>query len=429
MNPVRNSPPIGPSGAQSAGAISNGVKRVLIFSLAYVPYVGGAELAIKEITDRLPKYEFDMITLRFDRKLPKVERVGNVTVHRIGFTARNVKVSDRALPFACKIAKVLFPITSFLKALSLHRVHRHDIVWAMMANQAGFGALFFKYTHPSIPYVLELQDGTPLSTLRSQLFLRLVWGLYTRIYHKAERIKAISHFIEKLARDIGYERSIEIIPNGVDVAKFSAQPPEDDVLELKQALGKRMGDIFLFTASRLVLSRGVEDIIRALAHLPENVKLLVAGDGDDRDTLETIAKKAGVFERVMFVGHIAHAELPLYFKVSDIFVRPSIIEGMGSAFVEAFAAGIPVVATPVGGIPDFLFDPEKDPDMEPTGLFCNVRDPESVAHAVEKYVNNAALTARVVKNAQALAKEKYDWDLIAKEMESRVFEPILAERG
>src|SRR3989338_3345798 len=93
-----------------------------------------------------------------------------------------------------------------------------------------------------------------------------------------------------------------------------------------------MGDVFLFTASRLVLSRGVEDIIYALAHLPENVKLLIAGDGEDREKLEAIAEKSRVRERVVFVGHIGHEKLPQYFKVSDIFVRPSLIEGMGSAF-------------------------------------------------------------------------------------------------
>ena len=90
-------------------------RKVLIFSLAYHPYVGGAELAIKEITDRIDpnEYVFDMITLRFDKKLPSVEKVGNVTVHRIGFTSGNVKVSDRALPWQCRLAKFLFPLFLF----------------------------------------------------------------------------------------------------------------------------------------------------------------------------------------------------------------------------------------------------------------------------------------------------------------------------
>lgn len=410
------------------------MKRVLIFSLTYIPYVGGAELAIKEITDRLDpsEYAFDMITLRFDRRLPKVERIGNVTVHRIGFATDAPKISDRAMPFVCRLAKILFPFTSFFKAHSLHRANRYDLLWAMMANQAGFGALFFsaslklRRTGKHVPFFLELQDGTPYERLRARLLLRIVWPLYRRIYTKADTVKAISNFIKDLAREVGFSGRIEVIPNAVDVERFSAPVPDDELAELKAKYKKNMGDVFLFTASRLVLSRGVEDIIRALPHLPSNVKLLIAGDGEDRKKLEMIANESNVAKRVVFAGNVAHADIPKYLKISDIFVRPSLIEGMGSAFVEAFAAGIPVVATPVGGIPDFLFDPDRDPDMEPTGLFCNVRDPESIARAVKHYMDDPVLTARIVKNAKALAQEKYDWTLIARDMKTRILDPLTA---
>ncbi len=403
------------------------MKKILIFSLTYIPYVGGAELAIKEITDRLDpsEYAFDMITLRFDRKLPAVEKIGNVTVHRIGFTADNVKVSDRALPLSCKLAKILFPFTSFFKALSLHRKRLYDMIWAMMANQAGFGALFFKYAHSSVPYFLELQDGNSLQQIKARRpLLSLLWPIYKRVYLKADSIKAISNFIKDLAREVGFHEKIDVIPNGVDVQRFSAPVSEDDLIEMKAKLGKKMGDVFLFTASRLVLSRGVEDVIRALSHLPENVKFLIAGDGEDRKKLEAIARECSVADRVIFAGHVEHVEMPKYLKVSDIFVRPSVIEGMGSAFVEAFAAGIPVIATPVGGIPDFLSDPDRSPDDEPTGLFCNVRDPESIALSVKKYMENPTLTARIVKNAKALAEEKYDWNLIARDTKTRIFDSL-----
>lgn len=403
------------------------MKKVLIFSLTYIPYSGGAELAIKEITDRIePKeYSFDMITLRFDRNLPPVERIGSVNVHRIGFAVDGPKISDRSMPFVCRLAKAFFPFTSYWKAQTLHRVQPFDLVWAMMANQAGFGALFFKLANPSVPYVLELQDGNTLEQIKKRRpLMRVIWSLYRAIYLRSDRIKAISHFIKRLARDIGYHGPIEVIPNGVDIAKFSVEFSEEALTALKERFGKKVGDVFLFTASRLVLSRGVEDIIRALAYLPGNVKLLIAGDGEDRKKLEQLAEKLRVHDRVIFLGHIGHDELPRYFKISDIFVRPSLIEGMGSAFVEAFAAGIPVVATPVGGIPDFLADPIRNPEREPTGIFCNVRDPESIARAVTLYMGNPELTARIVKNARALAADKYGWHTIARAMLERIFAPV-----
>lgn len=403
------------------------MKRVLIFALTYHPFVGGAEVAMKEITDRLDprEYEFDMITLRYDSALPAMEKIGNITVHRIGQAVAGAKVSDRNLPLTLKLSKLFFPLTALLKARALHAADRYDLVWALMANQAGFAALFFKYLNPSVPYLLELQDGRALGDMtKRRPILRLLWPLYERLYLRADKIKAISQFIEREVRDLGYHGDIAVIPNAVNVAEFSREISEDELIELKEKLGKQMGDVFLFTASRLVLSRGVEDTIRALAFLPGNVKLLIAGAGDDRAKLESIARESKVSDRVIWLGHVDHEDLPKYYKVSDIFVRPSVIEGFGNAFVEAFAAGIPVVATPVGGIPDFLFDPERDKDMEPTGVFCNVHDPESVARAVERYMKDPALVARVKKNALELAREKYDWSTITDAMKKRLLEPL-----
>lgn len=407
------------------------MKRVLIFSLTYHPYIGGAEVAIQEITDRVDsaQYAFDMVTLRFDDALPAVEKVGNVTVYRIGPTASRVHVSDRSLPLKLRFAKALFPIIAIFKAATLHRTYPYDAVWAMMANPAGFAALLFSYLYPHVPYVLELQDGRAVADMpKRRPILRIIWWLYVRMYTRAQRLKAISHFIEREARTLGYTGPIAVIPNAVDVEKFSRPISEEEVAALKQKYDKKMGDVFLFTASRLVLSRGVEDTIRALTYLPPHVRLLIAGAGEGRALLEKLSTDIGVSERVIFAGHVPHADLPTYYRMSDIFVRASIIEGFGNSFVEAFAAGVPVVATPVGGIPDFLTDPDTDPDMEPTGLFCAVHNPESVARAVERYMKDPALVARVRKNAQELVAQKYDWNNIARRMVKEVFEPLTALR-
>ncbi len=413
-------------------------KRVLIFSLTYYPHIGGAEVAIKEITDRIDpsKYEFDMVTLRFDHYLPKIEKIGNVTVHRIGFTTHAPKVSDWNLPFILKLAKWIAPVTFFLKALILHRRRKYDMIWAMMVNYTTFGALLFKFTHPSIPYFLELQDGNSLLAWKNrQPILRAMWWLYQQCYTRADFIKVLSRFIEhEVARPAGYTGSLAVIPNAVDTSNFSRDIPLTELDALKRKFRKGPADVFLFTASRLVLSRGVEDVIRALPHLPPHIKFLIAGDGQDREKLEAIAEESGVLDRTIFAGHVDHKDLPAYLKISDIFVRPSIIEGFGNAFVEAMAAKIPVIATPVGGIPDFLFDPEKNPNekgemvdnphKEPTGIFCNVHDPESVAEAVLRVLNNPNMAQILIKNAYALVTTKYDWRFIACDVEEKVFDRL-----
>jgi glycosyltransferase involved in cell wall biosynthesis len=305
-----------------------------------------------------------------------------------------------------------------------------------MAGHAGFAALFFKLLYPNIPYFLELQDGRPIREMKSRRpSLRFLWSLYTAVYTKADTIKCISTFIATEVRRLGYRGSLRVIPNGVDVEKFSLSEEAASAIEakleaLKKKYNKQSGDIFLFTASRLVLSRGVEDVIQSLTHLPPNVKFLIAGEGEDKEKLLHIATQLKVRERVIFVGYVSHDDLPLYLKISDIFVRPSIIEGMGNAFIEAFAAGIPVIGTPVGGIPDFLFDPEKSQELDknaqraPTGLFCEVQNPESIARAVHRYIDEPVLRTQIVANTQKLATEKYDWRFIARDMKDKIFNSL-----
>ena len=124
---------------------------------------------------------------------------------------------------------------------------------------------------------------------------------------------------------------------------------------------------------------------------------------------------------VYFLGHILHDTLPYYLKVSDVFIRPSLSEGFGLAFLEAMAAGIPVIGTAVGGTPDCLFDPFQQPNKKPTGLFCKVRDPKDIAEKIELLMKDVRLKDEIVQNATAMIAEKYDWKIVSVQMQE-VFE-------
>ncbi|MEK7176313.1 MAG: glycosyltransferase family 4 protein, partial [Patescibacteria group bacterium] len=110
--------------------------------------------------------------------------------------------------------------------------------------------------------------------------------------------------------------------------------------------------------------------------------------------------------KVVFVGFVPPEKLPEYLWASDIFVRPSLSEGLGNSFIEAMAAGLPIIGTPVGGIPDFLKDGE-------TGLFCEPNNPQNIAEKVKLLLVDNSLRQKIIANGQKLVAEKYDWDLIA----------------
>lgn len=400
------------------------MKKILIFSLAYFPkHIGGAEVAIKEITDRISpsEYEFHMVTNRFDAALPKEEKIGNVTVHRIGITAENPTMADLK-KWPLHLNKLLYQFGAAWKALELHKTHAFDGAWAVMAHSAGVPASLFTLVYPKVKLVLTLQEGDPPEYVEKKM--RILWPLFKRAFVTAEVVQPISNFLAAWARRMGAKGEIAVIPNGVDTARFSEGVSPSDVTELQDALGKKMGDVYLVTSSRLVRKNAVDDLILSLTHLSENVRALILGTGPDEEKLKHLAEEAGVANRVIWKGHVGHGELPAYLKASDIFVRASRSEGMGNSFIEAMAAGVPVVATQEGGIADFLFDENRNPEKPVTGWAVDTDSPEDIARAVTEIMSRREKVGAVVRTARALVMERYDWNRIAEEMKDNVFSRV-----
>lgn len=371
--------------------------------MSYFPkLVGGAEVAVKEITDRIPAQdaEFDMITIG-DGSSPKEEKIGNVRVHRI-------------FGKPGKVQKFLYPFAAYWKARGMTDKTRCDLVWAIMGSYGGFAAFLLKRHNPKLPVLLTIQEGDNFARREG------IWSIpFGWIFKNPNRIQAISNYLSTWSREMGATCPIDIIPNGADLALFSSEISQTTKDDLIKKLGKKADDVFVITTSRLVEKNGVADVISSLQYLPKNVKFLVLGSGPLEQELKCQALRLGLNytdeppinpgNRVHFLGYIPHADMPKYLAVSDIFIRPSLTEGQGASFIEAMAFGLPVIATAVGGIPDFLTDGQ-------TGLVCEVRNPNSIAQKVEKYIKDKESRDYIVKKAQSLVKEKYDWNKIAKEM-------------
>lgn len=363
------------------------MKRVLIFSLAYVPHVGGAEIAIKEVTSRISDIEFHMLTLNFGGE-KREEKIGNVFVHRIGNSNSY-------------LSKILFVPRAAFAARRLHRKHQFNALWAMMSYM-----LFpIVLTRLNVPYVLTLQEGDPWEHMFSRWFILPLRPLLASGFKHASAVSAISTYLAGWAKRMGYPSVPEIIGNGVDVKHFAPISG-----------AKSTDSISLVTTSRLVRKNAIDDVIKALPLLPEHVRFIVYGKGQEERALTSLAERLHVGHRVRFEGEILHADLPRALAACNIFVRPSRSEGMGNSFIEAMAAGLPVVATQEGGIADFLFDAKRNPDKEPTGWAVDRDAPEQIAQAVKDILANPEQAERVTANAKRLVLEKYDWNRIAEQM-------------
>ncbi|MES3005144.1 MAG: glycosyltransferase family 4 protein [Patescibacteria group bacterium] len=380
---------------------TNSKKRVLVLSTAYYPFVGGAEVAITEITRRLGEsFDFDLVTAKIRKDLPDFEKIGNVNVYRVGMGSETID-------------KLLLPFRGAILINKLNYKNNYFLIWGMMVTfGTGAGYIFnifrFFTRKRRIPIILTLQEGDSENHLTYRWFglIALSWKLSLRLTHI---VTGISTFLIQRAKKNGFTGEAVLVPNGVDLEVFTKQFTVEEKAEMALMLNKKADEVFLVTTGRLTHKNAVDDVVRALTHLPKRVVFMVIGKGEEGHKLQALAKELGVSDRVRFLGFLDYKDIPRYFSVCDIFIRPSRSEGFGNSFIEAMASGLPVVATPVGGIPDFIDDKE-------TGIFCSPDNPQSVARAVNTLLNDKDLYIKLSNNGKRVASTKYGWDKITEGM-------------
>jgi len=390
-------------------------KKILIFSLAYYPhFVSGAEAAIKEITDRIDPSDiiFHMVTHLFDMSAPRNERIGNVWVHRVGFGN-------------AYLSKILFIPLAALKARALHRTHRFSALWAMMTYML-FPTVLTRTIGVAVPHILTLQDGDPYERVFTRKCIKPFVPILDYGFRTAACIQVISTYLATWPPKRGYKGEVVLIHNGANPRDVQGECKREEIAALKRTLGKKEGDIFLVNTARLVHQKAYDVTIQALKFLPEHIKFIVVGGGDEEKKLKNLAKNLDLEKRIVFVGKVDRSVVSHYRQASDIFVGPSRSEGLGNAFLSAMASRLPVVATQDGGIADFLFDKKHNPGKEPTGWVVDKDNPTQIAEAVQDILAHPETTKVITERARAMVLRSFNWDMVAQDMRERFFGKALS---
>lgn len=371
-----------------------GKPTILVFATAYHPFIGGAEVAIEEVGRRLKdRFDFYIITSRFRKDIPKVESRIEGTVWRVGWGTRFDKWLLLLAPF------FLPPIWKFRKCA--------HVVWGMDLSQGSLAAVFFSFLSDK-PLVVSIQYGEGDQRIaRGRLgFINLAFRL---ILSAASFVAAESSYLLKVSRAYGYRGEAQVFPNGVDEELFKSRSQSRAINRV------------VVTTSRLVPKNGVDILIRSMAEVRKkfsDIKCLIVGDGPERKKLEILVSGLKLEGNVAFLGAVAHFDIPRYLNQAMIFARPSRSEGMGNSFLEALASGLPIVGTPVGGIPDIITDGV-------TGLFCQAEDPQDLARKITELIENPELREKIVDEGKKVIKEKFSWESIAFSYQ-KVFESLTA---
>jgi glycosyltransferase involved in cell wall biosynthesis len=228
---------------------------------------------------------------------------------------------------------------------------------------------------------------------------------------------AIGAFV---AAEEGCPRSkMVLIPNGVceDALQVTA-----DGTAKRRELGLPLNARVVGAVSRLAWKKGIRHLIAATPRIVESVphaRVVIAGDGELRAELERDAAKLGVRDRVMFLG--SRSDTVELMAAFDVFVLPSVVEGMSNALLEAMAAGRPVVATDVGGNPEVVVDGS-------TGLIVPPGDADQLAAAIQKLLDAPELAAEMGAAGRLRVIEHYRIDVMTRRIE-QLYESLLTGKA
>lgn len=168
---------------------------------------------------------------------------------------------------------------------------------------------------------------------------RRLAALFTRaVCASADAVIAPTPKIQRLLRSYGVQCPVRVIPTGLDLRRFTAAP--DPALRTSLGLPDR-GPVLLYLG-RLAKEKNIAELIAAMPDIP-GAALLIVGDGPERPALEAQAEALGLAGRVIFAGMVPPAQVPRYYALADAFVSASTSEAQGLTYIEALAAGLPLL--------------------------------------------------------------------------------------
>jgi glycosyltransferase involved in cell wall biosynthesis len=231
------------------------------------------------------------------------------------------------------------------------------------------------------------------------IFRHSFLGLNGLKYRRVDKIVAVSEAVrDVLSRDGVDPRSIAVVRDGIEVERIERAPERTD--EIRRGLGLRAGERLVANVAHMAGHKGQRYLVAAVpairAARPE-ARVAIFGEGELREELEAQARALGLGEGLIFAGFRPPDEIPSILKAADVFAFPSVEEGLGSSLFDAMAAGAPIVASRAGGIPEIVRDGE-------TGLLVPPRDPDALARAVVRVLDDRALAEGLAEAARRFVR-------------------------
>ncbi len=388
--------------------------KILIHNYEYPPLGGGAGNATEYLLREFAAFsdmEVVLVTSSID------------DTHRVEYPAPNIRIErlpigkksgEKNLHFQSKGNLLAYAWKSWMFSRKLLKREQFDCIHAFFSVPSGFVArLLFSEFH--LPYIVSLRGSdVPGYSERFKYLYAPLRPITRCIWKSAAKVVANSEGLRTLALLTDSSRDISIIRNGVDTKEFFPVPRDysDDPSKPFHTLA----------IARLTPRKGIRALLEAIEILKTEEKkpflLDIAGDGDERESLEVFARDHTLSDRVRFVGRVPHADIvPLYHR-AHTYVLPSLNEGMSNNVLEALASGLPIVTTDTGGTRELVEDGKN-------GCIIRMRDAKHIAEKLVFLASHPKEAEEYGKESRCRA-ELLGWSEVAKEyrkeyQEARLF--------
>lgn len=303
--------------------------------------------------------------------------------------------------FAPKVFRAASSLVDIIKEENIDLMHAHTRASQVAAHLAA--------QRTGVPYVTTCH-GYFKPRLSRMLFD--TWG---------SKVVAISNAVkDHLEKDFKIKPDrIEVIYTGIDAERFFREYSSVDIANVRKSLGLGHGPV-VGTMGRLSSVKGHSYLIDAIGRIVSrgnDLNCIIIGSGPEEGVLKKKAMALGIENRIRFIGSV-YVDLPLYLSMMDIFIFPSIREGLGLALLEAMAAGRPCIASDVGGIGDIIKDGF-------SGILVRAKDPAAIAAQVTRLMEDNDLRRRMAANGRTTVKERFLIDSTAGKM-ANLYERVIS---
>lgn len=363
------------------------MKKIKVFHLITELERGGAEILLLDFVRYLDKDKFEIVVGYLRGKGTLAEEFKRQKIQPVFFDIR----SRLDLAFVLKLTK-------FIKDEVFDIVHTHLI------DADIYGYLAAKLAN--VPVIISTKHNTDDFRKKRSPALFLDSFVANHLSKNIAVSYAVRNFLVKY-QDIKTEK-IEVIHNGIEIKKFSC---DTEKKQAKIDLNLKANDYIIGTVARFDEQKGHKYLIEAIPEVLKevnNVHFIFVGDGPLEQAMQKKAESLKIKDYVTFLG--LRDDIPKILNALDIFVLPSLWEGLGISLLEAQAVGIPIIATDVDGIKEAVQNGK-------TGVLIPPANAETMAIAIIDLLQNKNKLVSFGLNARIFAEQNFSIELMAKNIE------------